>query len=76
MGYDMNTVEFAICDGVPYAIDFMNTAPDFDPISLPPVYFEWVVQNMADLVIERAQAAGTPPEPRWQTLLAALPPAF
>ena len=26
----MNTVEFAIRDGVPYAIDYMNSAPDFD----------------------------------------------
>src|SRR5271169_2666670 len=25
LGYDMNTVEFAIHDGVPYAIDFMNS---------------------------------------------------
>jgi hypothetical protein len=76
MGYDMNTVEFAIRGGVPYAIDFMNTAPDFDPVSLPPIYFEWVVQNMADLVITRARAVGSPLEPRWQSLLATLPPAF
>jgi hypothetical protein len=76
MGYDMNTVEFAIREGVPYAIDFMNTAPDFDPVSLPPVYFEWVVKNMADLVIERARQANIPPEPHWRALLATLPPAF
>jgi hypothetical protein len=24
LGYDLNTVEFAVEDGVPYAIDFMN----------------------------------------------------
>ncbi|MGZ4809160.1 MAG: ATP-grasp domain-containing protein, partial [Thermoanaerobaculia bacterium] len=30
LGYDMNTVEFAIRDGIPYAIDFMNAAPDAD----------------------------------------------
>jgi hypothetical protein len=76
MGYDMNTVEFAIRDGVPYAIDFMNTAPDFDPISLPPVYFDWVVQNMADLVIARAGGAGKPTPAHWQALFATLPPAF
>ena len=28
LGYDLNTVEFAVEDGVPYAIDFMNPAPD------------------------------------------------
>src|SRR5204862_509348 len=30
LGYDMNTVEFAVRGGVPYAIDFMNCAPDAD----------------------------------------------
>ena len=30
LGYDLNTVEFAVRDGVPYAIDFMNAAPDAD----------------------------------------------
>jgi len=52
LGYDMNTVEFAIRDGVPYAIDFMNPAPDMDINSLTPVYFDWVVQHMADMVID------------------------
>ena len=28
LGYDINTVEFAIKDDIPYAIDFMNPAPD------------------------------------------------
>jgi hypothetical protein len=55
LGYDMNTVEFAIKDGIPYAIDFMNPAPDMDINSLTPTYFEWVVQHMADMVIELAQ---------------------
>jgi hypothetical protein len=69
LGYDMNTVEFAIRDGVPYAIDFMNPAPDMDINSLTPAYFEWCVKNMADLVIELA----TKPKPqvketRWSQL--------
>ena len=54
LGYDMNTAEWAIKDGVPYAIDFMNPAPDMDVNSLTPEYFEWVVKHMADLVIDRA----------------------
>jgi hypothetical protein len=54
LGYDMNTVEFAVRDGVPYAIDFMNPAPDMDIHSLTPTYFEWVVQHMADMVIDLA----------------------
>ncbi|MFO0548430.1 MAG: hypothetical protein U0271_08595 [Polyangiaceae bacterium] len=55
LGYDMNTVEFAVRDGVPYAIDFMNSAPDFDISSLGPDKFEWVVGKMADLVIRLAR---------------------
>ena len=42
LGYEMNTVEFAIRDGVPYAIDFMNSAPDFDVTSLGEEHFRWV----------------------------------
>lgn len=64
LGYDMNTVEFAIRDGVPYAIDFMNSAPDFDVTSLGEAHFAWTVEKMADLVIGLAHA---PPagDPRW-----------
>ncbi len=54
MGYDMNSIEFAIKDGVPYAIDFMNPAPDMDINSITPFYFEWAVKAMADLAIEMA----------------------
>ena len=55
LGYDMNTVEWAVRGGVPYLIDFMNPAPDMDVNSLTPAYFEWVVKGMADLVIDRAK---------------------
>lgn len=54
LGYDMNSLEFAVRDGIPYAIDFMNPAPDMDVNSLTPFYFEWVVKAMADLCIDRA----------------------
>ena len=60
LGYDMNTVEFAIRNGVPYAIDFTNTAPDFDRNSLTGDHFDWVVEKMTDLAIQRANEA--PPE--------------
>lgn len=70
LGYDMNTVEFGVRDGIPYAIDFMNSAPDFDISSLTEAYFPWVVTAMADLVIERAkQASGNRPQYRWDALL-------
>lgn len=57
LGYDMNTVEFAIADQVPYAIDFTNAAPDMDVSSLGSWHFNWAVESMTDLVIEKAQAA-------------------
>ena len=55
LGYDMNTCEWAVRDGIPYAIDFMNPAPDMDINSLTPMYFDWCVRSMADLVIEYVQ---------------------
>jgi hypothetical protein len=54
LGYDMNSVEWAVRDGVPYAIDFMNPAPDMDVNSLTPHYFDWAVNAMADMVVELA----------------------
>ncbi len=56
LGYDMNTVEFAVRDGIPYAIDFMNPAPDMDINSLGNRHFQWMVENMADLVIKLAKS--------------------
>jgi hypothetical protein len=56
LGYDMCSLEFAVRDGVPYAIDFMNPAPDMDLNSLTPHYFEWAVKGMADLAIRLAKA--------------------
>ena len=47
LGYDMNSVEFAIKDGVPYAIDFTNPAPDMDVHSILPKHFQMVVEAMA-----------------------------
>jgi hypothetical protein len=52
LGYDMNTVELAVRDGIPYAIDFMNCAPDADLHSVGAENFAWVVDKMADALIE------------------------
>jgi hypothetical protein len=41
---------------VPYAIDFMNPAPDLDVNSLTPDYFEWAVKHMAELAIRLANS--------------------
>jgi hypothetical protein len=56
LGYDMNSMEWAVRDGIPYAIDFMNPAPDMDIYSLTPHYFEWAVQSMADMAISLAKS--------------------
>ena len=56
LGYDFNTVEFAIRDGVPYAIDFCNPAPDADVKSVGQENFDWVVETAATYAIERAKA--------------------
>lgn len=56
LGYDMNTVEFAIKAGVPYAIDFMNPAPDMDVNSLGKQHFDWMVTHMADMTVRLAKS--------------------
>ena len=61
LGYDMNTVEFAVRDGIPYAIDFMNCAPDADRASVGEENFKWMVDNMAEVLIE-AVTSGKPLE--------------
>lgn len=69
LGYDMNTVEFAIRDGQPVAIDFMNSAPDFDISSLGEEHFAWVVDRMATLLVDLALEERAPLAPRWDALM-------
>ncbi|MEO5511077.1 MAG: hypothetical protein ABIV28_06465 [Longimicrobiales bacterium] len=69
LGYDMDSMEWAVRDGVPYAIDFMNCAPDMDINSLTPHYFEWVVEHMASMAIRLAkQPRPQLDELNWATL--------
>ena len=71
LGYDMNTVEFAVRDGIPYAIDFMNPAPDAELSSVGEENFEWVVETLATYTIEEAKKGlREPSEYRWSTMLA------
>jgi hypothetical protein len=71
LGYEMNTIEFAIQDGVPYAIDFLNPAPDFERDRITEFYFEQVVDKMARLVIDRALTGEASNSwPRWESMLA------
>ncbi|MGI9035376.1 MAG: hypothetical protein ACR2GD_04980, partial [Pyrinomonadaceae bacterium] len=69
LGYDLNTVEFAIKDGVPYAIDFMNPAPDAELASVGERNHNWIVSAMTDFVIEKLKGAAKLPEYRWTAML-------
>jgi hypothetical protein len=76
LGYEMNTIEFAVQDGVPYAIDFLNPAPDFERDRITPFYFDMVVERMTNLVVDRA-LNGRPMQtwPRWAELIGLDSPA-
>ena len=70
LGYEMNTIEFAVKDGVHYAIDFLNPAPDFERDRITEFYFEHVLEKMARLAIERAQHGNVANTwPRWEEML-------
>ena len=56
LGYDFNTVELALRDGIPYAIDFCNPAPDAEVKSVGEDNFAWVVETAANYAIEKAMA--------------------
>jgi hypothetical protein len=76
LGYDFDTLEFAVRDGIPYAIDFLNPAPDADPASVGQANFEWVMEHAADWLIERVTQGVTPSKrSHWQEFLAVPPPA-
>ncbi|MES2804008.1 MAG: hypothetical protein V4652_00460 [Bacteroidota bacterium] len=55
LGYDFNTVEFAVRDGILYAIDFGNPAPDAELTSVGAENFEWVVEEAAKMAIAAAK---------------------
>jgi hypothetical protein len=70
LGYDLNTVEFAVKDGVPYAIDFTNPAPDADIWSVTEPYFNWVTDAVARMLVDYAKnGAPTMRHHRWYNWL-------
>lgn len=70
LGYDFNTVEFAVQNGIPYAIDFLNPAPDADVHSVGEENFDWVVENVAEMAIQKALSDERPHmEYRWSHFL-------
>lgn len=69
LGYDLNTVEFAIKDGVPYAIDFMNPAPDAELASVGEKNHRWIVDNMTEFILDKLETGWEMPEYRWSSML-------
>jgi hypothetical protein len=63
LGYDMNSVEFAIKDGVAYAIDFTNPAPDMYQWSLGDPYYDIVVDEMVRFAVKVGQERAARREP-------------
>ncbi len=76
LGYDFDTLEFAVRDGIPYAIDFLNPAPDADPASVGEKNFEWVLEHAARWLIERVDEGERQAERwHWEEFLAPKRPA-
>lgn len=74
LGYDMDTAEFAIRDGVPVAIDWLNPAPDTEPSSVGQANFEWVVEHIAAMLVGYARSGSiAEPAPDWRALAGAVP---
>lgn len=67
LGYDINTVEFAIKDGIPYAIDFMNPAPDAELASVGEFYHNWIVDAVTDLVLRKLALPRERSRYRWDS---------
>lgn len=70
LSYDFNTIEFAVRDGIPYAIDYMNPAPDAERTSVQEDNFEWVLKTTASYLIELAQQGrAVPSEYAWSSFI-------
>lgn len=71
LGYDLNAVEFAVEGGVPYAVDFLNPAPEADYHMIGPDHFAWLVDAVAELAIRRALSGqqGEPDDYSWRAFL-------
>jgi hypothetical protein len=69
LGYDLNTVEFAMGKGIPYAIDFLNPAPDAELTSVGPDNFTWIVNTVAEYAVEEALKPSRPHDLRWAAFL-------
>jgi hypothetical protein len=64
-------VEFAVEDGIPYAIDFLNPAPDADIHSVGQANFDWIVNAVAEMAVAKALSDENPVKDlHWASFLA------
>ncbi|MGI8544862.1 MAG: ATP-grasp domain-containing protein [Aridibacter sp.] len=75
LGYDLNTVEFAIKDGVPYAIDFMNPAPDAELASVGEYNHRWIIDSLTEFILKNIEKGFERAEYRWDAMLNPKPKA-
>ena len=62
--------------GIPYAIDFMNPAPDAEITSVGQQNFEWIVDAVAEMAVKKALSGENPvDELRWASFLNGPTPA-
>jgi glutathione synthase/RimK-type ligase-like ATP-grasp enzyme len=54
LGFDFNAIEYAVRDGIPYAIDFLQQIPLARRSYLHEENFEWLVKTAGDFLIELA----------------------
>ena len=55
LGYSINAVDFAVRDDEAYLIDSFNLSPEADVHALGQAHFDWFVDRVADLAIQKAQ---------------------
>ena len=62
-GYDINMVEFVLREGQPYVINSTNPVPMMDKRLMMPDQFNWCVDEVVNLAIERAKRPLPTPHP-------------
>jgi len=55
LGFDFNVVEFAVRDGQPYAVEFINTAPTTEKSYLHEEFYGMILEKTSDYLIEQAK---------------------
>ena len=53
--FDFNAIDFAIRDGVPYAIELLNPVPRIDKEFMRDEDYSWILETSADLLINAAK---------------------